>query len=107
MKIRIKDDEHDVRLWLPTSLLKSRIGYSIVKQALKNNHERSRAKALHEQDGSDDNVVAAENAEFNMPLSREQVKEMYAIIKRAIKANGHFNLVEVESADGEKVIIRV
>ena len=99
MKIRIKADGHNIRLWLPTSLLKSQFGYSIVKQALQNNYERNARK----EEPHDTEVVE----EFKMPLSREQVLEMYAALKRVIKENGHFNLVEVESAKGEIVIIRV
>ena len=100
MKIRIKADGHNIRLWLPTSLLKGRIGYSIVKQALKNNYEKQRKS-----NASLDREV--EHKEFEMPISRAQVREMYAALRRVIKQNGHFNVVEVESADGEKVLIRV
>lgn len=84
MLIRIKADGHNIHLWLPTSLLKSRIGYNVVKNMLRHNQTESA-----------------------MPISREQVVEMHTVIKRAIKEHGHFNLVEVESADGQKVLIRV
>ena len=100
MKICIKADGHNLRLWLPTSLLRGRLGYSIVKQALKNNYEKQ---------GKDEELPdgCGKQKEFEMPLSRKQVKEMYKALRRVIKTQGHFNLVEVESADGEKVLIRV
>ena len=100
MKIRIKADGHNIRLWLPTSILKSKFGYSIVKQALKNHYERN-AKKEEPLD------TVEERKDFEMPLSREQVVEMYKTLKRIINEKGHFNLVEVESAKGEKVLIRV
>ena len=100
MKIRVKADGHNIRLWLPTSLLKSRLGYSIIKQAIKNNYERNSKKAEVPDD-------AVQNKEFEMPISRKQVLEMYQTLRRIIKEKGHFNLVEVHSAKGEHVLIRV
>ncbi|MCR4562538.1 MAG: hypothetical protein K5694_04995 [Bacilli bacterium] len=38
---------------------------------------------------------------------RGLIKPMYKDLKRYIKANGHFNLVEVYDNDGDIVIIRV
>ena len=99
MKIHIKADGHNIRLWLPTSLLKSRLGYNIVKQALKNNYENKKKKEL-----PDDETQCKE---CEMPISREQVRDLYATLMRVIKECGHFNLVEVNSADGQKVLIRV
>lgn len=108
MKIQIKADRRNIRLWLPTGLLKGRIGYSIVKQALKNNYDRSKEKrGLPAEEQANEDAVVSKQAEFQMPLSRDQVKELYAILKRTIKTHGHFNLVEVESAEGERVVIRV
>ena len=70
-------------------MLKSRIGYNVVKQLF----EREKQNQL--------------NANQDSCITREQVVEMYNVIKRCVKDNGHFNLVEVESHDGEKVLIRV
>ena len=101
MKIRVKAQGHNFSLWLPNSILKSRIGYSIVKQALKNNYKKDDTKSQELP------AVEVERSDFEMPISRAQVKEWYATLRRIIKENGHFNLVEVESVKGEKVIIRV
>ena len=90
MKIRVKADGHNFALWLPTSLLKGRLGYSIVKHALQGNDDEGEQSRKRE-------VV----------VTRAQVKEMYAVLRRAIKERGHFNVVEVESAKGERVLIRV
>lgn len=87
MKIRVKADGHNINLWLPNSLLKSRFVYGIIKSSVKRN---------------------AKNEEDNqIPITHKQLVEMYNVIKQCVKANGHFNLVEVESHDGEKVLIRI
>lgn len=87
MKIRIKADGHNINLWLPNSLLKSRFVYGIIKSSVKRN---------------------AKNEEDNqIPLTHKQLVEMYNVIKQCVKVNGHFNLVDVESHDGEKVLIRI
>lgn len=106
MTIRIKADGHNVRLWLPTSILKTRFGYSIVNKMIANEHDK-RTKKIADEKSNDTATIAVERDESKPQLSREQVKEIYAILKRIIKANGHFNLVEVESAKGERVRIRV
>ena len=90
MKIRVKADGHNFALWLPTSLLKGRIGYAIVKRALQGNDDEGEQSRKRE-------VV----------VTRAQVKEMYAVLRRTIKERGHFNVVDVQTADGEKVLIRV
>lgn len=84
MKIRIKARGVRLRLWFPTSILKTRIGYNVIKNMLSRNEE---------------------NKTFS--FTREQHLQMYKALKQCIKLNGHFNLVEVESHDGEKVLIRV
>lgn len=85
MKIIVKADGHNIRLWFPLSIVKSRIGYKAVN----------------------DVMVGKSDKESDNSLSREQVAEVYNILKRCVNNNGHFNLIEVESADGEKVLIRV
>ena len=40
-------------------------------------------------------------------LTRERLKVFYKCLKTVIKKHGHFNLVEVSSPDGTKVIIRI
>ena len=94
MKIRIKADGHNIRLLLPTSLLKSRIGYQILSHGVK-----KISHGVEKNAKNDENTVP--------PLTREQQLTIYAAIKHAIKTRGHFNLVEIESADGSKVIIRI
>ena len=94
MKIIIKADGHNIRLWFPLSIVKSRIGYNVAKNALERN-----AKKQIEQ------VEQEKNTETS--LTREQMVEMYNILKRCVKENGHFNIIEVNSHDGEKVLIRV
>ena len=107
MKIRNKADGHNIRLWLPTSLLKSRVGYSIIKQALKNNFEKKAKKEASDAEAEYNEAVESKREAFEMPISYKQIREMYASLKRIIKTNGHFNLVEVEKADGSKILIKV
>ena len=38
---------------------------------------------------------------------KAELKKAYKGVKKYIKENGHFNLVEVKSADGDIVLIRV
>ena len=113
MKIHIKADGHNIRLWLPTSLLKSRIGYNIIEKAIQQNVEKKQNEKQNTLAETDQNLVATapggnvEQAKHEVPITREQVKEMYATLRRVIKECGHFNLVEVENAKGEKVLIRL
>ena len=88
MKLKVKADGHSIFLWVPTSVLKSRFVFNIIKSALKNNAKNA-------------------NKAFEMPITRKTVLELYKLLKQCITDNGHFNLVEVESHDGEKVLIRV
>ena len=110
MRIYIKADGHNIRLWLPTSLLKSRIGYQILSHGVgKNSHGVVKSANNDEntesqlQDYSPQGLTQSDI----LPFTRKQQLEIYAALKHAIKTHGHFNIVEVESADGEKVIIRV
>ena len=129
MKIRIKADGHNIRLWLPTSLLKSRICYSILRHGVgkissgvrKNEKKAENATKEQTENGSLDAAVQVENLpqpqsdnsleptaqQEAIIITRKLQLEMYNVIKHAIKTHGHFNLVEVESADGQKVLIRV
>ena len=91
MKIHIKADGHNIRLWLPTSLLKTRIFYHILRNGVEKNEKNDKNETR-----------------FRFTFqSRKQQLEAYAVLKRAIRQHGHFNLVEVDNADGEKVLIRV
>ena len=38
---------------------------------------------------------------------QKQIKEIYKTLKNIIKENGHFNLVETISKDGDNVLIRL
>ena len=90
MKLRIKARGHNIFLLLPTSILKSRLAYSLLQRAV--------TREVDERAGTQSNSV---------PITRKQYLELYKAIKQCIKENGHFNLIEVESKEGEKVLIRV
>lgn len=160
MKIRVKADGHNINLWLPTSLLKSRLAYGIIKSSVKRNAKKQQkddqnsnaelnetATNCIEVDQGDQIAMRTENVGANLqnaedtclqasdecnqavdnrqdveteqptqpqskpdgqfPITHKQVVALYKVLNKCIKANGHFNLVEVESHDGEKVIIRL
>ena len=80
MKIHIKsNDGYGIKLWLPTSLLKS-------KFILKN---------IKKYGGIDIEPLINSLPKINKTL------------KTYIKKHGHFTLVDVRSSDGDKVIIKV
>ncbi|MCH5153153.1 MAG: hypothetical protein J1F68_04270 [Clostridiales bacterium] len=91
MKLRIKARGHNIYLWFPTSLLKSRIAYSIVKHAV--------SKEVEKRANTDEKQP--------IHITRLQHLKLYRALKQCIKDNGHFNIIEVKTHDGEKVIIRV
>lgn len=91
MKIHVKANGRRIDMWCPLGMLKTRIGYRVAKRALEGNSRRD----------------TDEQPKSEHTLTRKQVVQMYKILKQCVKLHGHFNLVEVDSHDGEKVIIRV
>lgn len=80
MQIHINSDEgYKIKLWLPTSLLRSKILIKIIKK----------------KGGIDIN-----------PLM-DMLPIIYKTLKKYIKKYGHFVLVDIESNDGNKVFIKV
>ena len=104
MQIRIETDEHSIRLWLPTSMLKARVFYRILRHGAGKNAKNAE-KAIKKQPS--ESLPEPATQEQNTALTRKQQLELYRTLRAAIKANGHFNIVEIESADGDKVLIRV
>ena len=80
MKIHIKsNDGYGIKLWIPTSLLKS-------KFILKN---------IKKHGGIDIEPLMILLPKINKTL------------KAYIKKHGHFTLIDVRSSDGDKVIVKV
>ena len=100
MKIRVKNKKMRLILWLPNRIFVGRFCYSFIKHALKDYYEKSSKK-------EELPTEAEQNKQFEMTISRAKMKELYATLRRVIKKNGHFNVVDVQSAKGEKVLIRV
>ena len=111
MTVHVKAGKVRLHLWFPLSTLKSRFGYKVVKRAIENSAQKHSEKTSQTSESAE--LAANETQKEQMDcakapsITREQVVEMYNIIKRCVKANGHFNLVEVNSHDGERVRIRV
>lgn len=79
MKIYIKNNEgFKLKLWLPSSFLKRKF---ILKMISNNDEYNEKLKAI--------------------------LPKLYGSLKQFIKKNGHFTLVEINSADGEKIIIKI
>lgn len=98
MKIKVKtgrngEEKKRVRriyLVLPNSMLKSRLAAKIIREGAKRREEDGKPAVVS----------------FDC-VTRELLKTLYKSLKTVIKQNGHFNLVEVEAADGTKVLIRI
>lgn len=87
MKVIIKEsaDKRGIRLHLPLAFIKTRIFSKYLSE--------------HNDDGNYDPE--------ELKHYRENIKQGYKVLKKYIKENGHFNLVEVYSNDGGIVLIRV
>ena len=79
-----------INLVLPNALLKSRLTAKIIRKGIESQAEEGKIPVI-----SPDYV--------NCKL----LKTFYGCLKTVIKRNGHFNLVEVDAADGTKVLIRL
>ncbi len=98
MKIKVKigkkrEAKHGIRhinLAFPNSLLKSRLTVKIIRQGLKKEIEKGKKLA-----------ISPDYIDYKF------VKTLYVCLKSVIKRYGHFNLVEVDAADGTKVIIGI
>ncbi|MBE6143604.1 MAG: hypothetical protein E7177_06460 [Erysipelotrichaceae bacterium] len=77
IKVISKEEKVKINLVLPTSLIKSKIILNKIKKY------------------------------SGVDLDINTFKNMYKVLKDYIKENGHFNLVEVITNDGEYIKIRV
>ena len=75
-----KEGNHRIRLYLPNGLLSSRFIWRMVGK------------------------YGSKNA---LPMSAEQLRELTLNLRRYVRENGHIDLVQVESADGDRVHIRI
>lgn len=80
MKIHIKsNDGYGIKLWIPTSLLKSKFILRILKK----------------------------HGGIDIEPLMNLLPKINKTLKIYIKKHGHFTLVDVRSSDGDKVIIKV
>lgn len=101
MKIKVKigkkrEEKHGLKrgirhisIVLPNCLLKSRLAFRIIRSGIERNEKQEKSPVI--------------SADF---VTRDFLKKIYGCLKTVIRQQGHFNLVDVESADGTKVIIR-
>ena len=79
-----------INLVFPNAVLKSRLALKVIRKGIENKREKGKSP-----------VISSDYITYDL------AKKLYKCLKTVIKANGHFNLVEVDSADGTKVIIRI
>ena len=80
MKIHVKSSDcQKIKLWLPTSLLKSKLILNTIKK---------------------NSGIDIEPLINSLPI-------IYTALKEYIMKNGHFIFVDIESSDGNKVFIKV
>lgn len=112
--------------WAPLSMLKGRLGYKICTSAIKNGkigkkkevREAADEIAFQSQSAQRTEKGNAETApnnresqtdlDFETDLTRAQLKEFYAVLKKHIKQHGHFTMLEAFSPEqNTRVVIRV
>lgn len=86
------------RLWLPLSLLRSKF----VLAKLCANFGSSRAVTLSRPDG----VITLQLPD-GATLTRKQAVAFYNAVRSVVRRCGHFDLVNVQSADGDVVRVRI
>lgn len=77
-------------LSFPTAVLKSKLCVKIIKKGLQDKQEKGKTPPV--------------SPDFITPAL---VKTLYGALKETIRRHGHFALIDAESADGTKVLIRV
>lgn len=82
MRILVKDDEHTIRLWLPTALIFSSLTAEIAAHCMRKYVKDPRVN-----------------------LTSRQLRALFAEMRRIRHRHGSWELVDVQSADGEKVKI--
>lgn len=96
IKVRIgkkREEKHGLRrinLAFPNALIKSRLAVKIIRNGMESNKTEDKPPVI-----SPDYIT------------RDLLKKLYVCLKQVVKKLGHFNLVEVESSDGTKVVIRI
>lgn len=76
--VRTADLKRPLRLWLPTSLMKSKLVHHHL--GLKDEHSQ---------------------------VSNLFGRDAYRVLRKYIKKNGHFTLVDVVTKEGDKIVIKV
>ena len=90
VKSKSEDKKRTIRLWVPLWLLKQKWLLNIFyKEAKKKNNG------------------GKETEQEEIEKINALTKQTYKDLKKFIKTNGHFNLVEVDAKDGTRVKIRV
>lgn len=86
--------KHGVRLSLvfPNALLKSRLAFKIIKRDLERRQKESPEKLP---------VLSADSVDHAV------IRKTYSALKTVLKNNGHFVFVDVQSADGVRVLIKI
>lgn len=96
LKIRLGKDHREkggirrLGLILPNSMIKSRFVVKIIRKGLQSDVDKGKKPVI--------------SPDY---FTRERLKMFYKCLSTVIRKHGHFNLVEVHSSDGTKVVIRL
>lgn len=117
MRIRIGKKGLRLCLWLPLSLLKSKLVLRLIRQSVARPSPdgKTKDKFITESTVSGlPDTVADDREEENCPLeddvrlpTRQQLIALYQALRSVVKACGHFDLVRVRACDGTVVRVTI
>lgn len=120
MRIKVRSGKLRLALWLPLSVLKSKTAYKVLTGCKRG----KKVCDAHGVDCEEKTDVAAQNATTiaesvvesgakvdiapKLPFDKQFVKKIYCTLKRVVKSNGHFTLVDFCAENGKtrvKIIV--
>lgn len=113
MKISICDGKKRFVIRLPLFVLKSKLVCSVLKKNVSQNARFGKDQQIGEAQSNENESLPQENGAVEPSVKQEFVptpefmKQLYAVLRASVRANGHFDLVDVQSSDGETVKITI
>lgn len=127
MKISVTDGKKHFAIRLPLFVLKSKLVCSVLKKYVAQNARLGKDQQIGDTQSFENESSLQENGVVQVPdtpqcvenvavepsvkqefvPTPEFMKQLYAVLHACVKANGHFDLVDVQSFDGETVKITI
>lgn len=127
MKISICDGKKRFVIRLPLFVLKSKLVCSVLKKNVSQNARFGKDQQIGEAQSNENESLPQENGAVQSfdtpqcveiaavePSAKQEfvptpvfMKQLYAVLRASVRANGHFDLVDVQSSDGETVKITI